>query len=105
MEDFVLSDVDEVVRRIGNDILRSWDLIATGVAIAFTISLTFLIFFRFPSSMPTVIAVFSFLILFLLGAISYFLYVEEDRVYDLLYGDWEGVEMEGTERNIHTRIY
>ena len=55
--------------------------------------------------MPIVIAVFSFLILFCLGAVSYFLYIEEDRVYDLLYDDWEGVEMEGTERNIHTRIY
>lgn len=55
--------------------------------------------------MPAIIATFSFLILLLLGAIAYFLYVEEDRVYDLLYDDWEGVEMEGTERNINTRIY
>lgn len=99
-------DWSEVVRRIGNDVLRVWDLIAIGCSISFAFSLLSLIFFRFPNTLPLVISASSLLCVTLFGFLAYFLNKESDRVYGLLYDDWEGIDIEGPDNaNMHTEVY
>jgi hypothetical protein len=103
--DFLFTDEKEVVRRIGNDVFRSWDIIAFGSLLSVIIGLLFLIFFRFPGSMPVCIAVSCMLTIILLGAMAYFLYQESDRVYDLVNDDYYDVEMEKVDKDVHSKAY
>jgi hypothetical protein len=92
----IFEDVDEVVRRAAGDIFRSWDIIAFSIVITSGVALIYLIFFRFPSSLPFVIIGSSVVVILLLTAIAVFLYYEEDRIFDLLYeDDFFDVDMEG----------
>ena len=105
VDEFLFEDVEEVVRRIGNDVYRAWDLIGIGCAVAFAFSLIFLIFFRFPSTLPMVISISAFLVLCIFGALAYMLIKEKDRIHDLLYDDWEGVEMDEPNSDMDTEVY
>lgn len=105
IDEALFDEADGVLLRIGNDIFRSWDLVGIGCAVAFAFSLVFLIFFRFPSTLPMVISISSFLVLCIFGALAYMLIKEKDRINDLLYEDWEGVTMDEPNSDMDTEMY
>ena len=82
-----------MTRRVAGDILKSWDVILIGTCISFALSLIFLIFFRFPGSMKTVVALFSLIGIIFMGGLSVLTFYEEHRVYDLINDDEDNVEM------------
>lgn len=87
------------------DILKAWDVILIGLFIAFSFALIFLIFFRFPSTMKIVVAVFSLIGLFCMASLSVLTFYEEFRVYDLINDDEDEVEMNSTDENVHSHSY
>jgi hypothetical protein len=102
----LFEDVDMVIQRAAGDVLRVWDVVAISYCVAGVVALIYLVFYRFPSTLKFVLILSAFLTLLLLLAIAAFLYFEEDRVYDLLYDDdFYDMEMDGSDRDIHVKVY
>jgi len=101
----IFEDEDEITRRAAGDIFRTWDVISISIGVSLAVSLVYLIFFRFPSTLPAVIVASATLTVLLFGFIAYFLFSETDRIYDNIHDDFHGVDMDGDDKTIHTRIY
>ena len=101
----IFEDKDEVTRRAAGDIFRTWDVISISIGVSLAVSLVYLIFFRFPSTLPAVIVASATITVLLFGFIAYLLFNETDRIYDLIHDDFHGVDMEEDDKNTHTKIY